>query len=89
MEVKIRSRNGWLFAVVPKQRGLGRAVVRRLGTKSMEEARELVRHAGLEQMALAAKADAIGHDVWTRLLAQPARPLIVTVTLRWARDVHQ
>jgi integrase len=69
MEVEIRSRNGWLYAVVKRPRGGGRAVVRRLGTRSMEEAERIVREAGLERIALAAKADAIGRDVWTRIVA--------------------
>jgi integrase len=67
--VEIRDRNGWKYAVVPRQRGLGRAIVRRLGTRSMDEALALVRLSDLEKQALAAKADAIGLDVWTRLVA--------------------
>lgn len=67
--VEIRCRSGWLYAVVRRQRGGGKPVVRRLGTRNMEEARALVKEANLEQIALAEKADAITRDVWTRLVA--------------------
>jgi integrase len=69
MTVEIVARNGWLYAKVPRPRGAGRAIMHSLGTKSMEDAKQQVRGANLEQVALASQADALTREVWTRLLA--------------------
>lgn len=69
MNVEIVDRNGWKYAKIRQRRGSGRPVARALGTKSLEEARELVKTARLEDIALASRADALTRDVWTRLLA--------------------
>lgn len=68
VEIKT-GRGGWMYAIIRRQRGLERAIVRRLGTKSEEEARALVKASNLEQLALADRADAICRDVWIRMLA--------------------
>jgi len=67
--VKIKERNGWLYACVPRTYGCGRSLLKPLRTKSMEEAKQIVKDSNLEQIALASRADALTRDVWTRLLA--------------------
>lgn len=68
-EVTIRARNGWMYAVIRRRRGLGRAIVKRLGTQSIEEARAIVASSSLRDLALADRADALGREVWIRMIA--------------------
>lgn len=66
--VTIHSRkDGSKFAYCPQARGPGLRVG--LRTRSMEEARQKVKDAKLEEIARAAQADALTREVWTRLLA--------------------
>lgn len=66
--VTIHSRkDGSKFAYVPQAHGRGIRVG--LRTRSMEEAKQKVRDAKLEEIAKAAQADALTREVWTRLLA--------------------
>jgi site-specific recombinase XerD len=67
--LSIIDRGGWKYARIERPRGLGRALVKSLGTRSEAEAREKVRDANLEQVARADHADALVADVWTRLVA--------------------
>lgn len=67
--VELKQRGEWYYAKIPKTPGGGRALMKPLRTKSREEAVEIMRSANLEQIACAARADALTRDVWTRLLA--------------------
>lgn len=69
MTVEIVDKNGWKYAKIKRPRGHGRAFFQSLGTKSEKDAREKVRASNLEQIQLAAQADALTREVWTRLLA--------------------
>jgi integrase len=69
MTVEIVDKNGWKYAKIRRPRGQGRAFFQSLGTKSEKDAREKVRASNLEQIQLAAQADALTREVWTRLLA--------------------
>lgn len=69
MSVEIVDKNGWKYARMRKPRGQGRAFFQSLGTKSEKDAREKIRSSNLEQIQLAAQADALTREVWTRLLA--------------------
>lgn len=66
-EIKITARHGWHYARIPQHRGP--ALRWALGTRSIEEARQLVRSARFREIALASRADALTREVWTRLLA--------------------
>lgn len=69
LEIVDRRGDGWLFAKIVRPRGQGRAFFQSLGTKNREDAARIAREAKLEQIQLAANADAITRDVWTSLLA--------------------
>ncbi|MDQ5979490.1 MAG: hypothetical protein QG602_2464 [Verrucomicrobiota bacterium] len=69
MSITIVDRNGWKYARVPQPGRCGGSMLRALRTRSDDEARELVKSAKLEEIALASRADALTRDVWTRLLA--------------------
>lgn len=84
--VEIIDRNGWKYARIPRPRGAGRALCHSLGTRSIEEARERVKAAELEPIALASRADALTREVWTRLLA--GRKITVSESILTFRD-HQ
>lgn len=86
MPIEIRDRNGWKFAVLPQARGAGGQIFKALRTRSMEEARELVKAAKFEEIALASRADALTREVWTRLLV--GRNLRVRDTIA-SYDTHR
>lgn len=67
IEVKIRDRNGWKYALIPRLHG--RQLQQSLHTRSEEEARELIRRGNLQETALAGKADALFREVWIKLTA--------------------
>lgn len=69
MTIRLTSRNGWYYALIPRPHGAGRAVRYALRTKSFEEAQAKIRESKLETIALASHADALTREVWTRLLA--------------------
>jgi integrase len=69
MTIRITSRKGWYYALLPRPHGAGRAVRYALRTKSFEEAQAKIRESKLETIALASHADALTREVWTRLLA--------------------
>lgn len=69
LEIVDRNGDGWLYARLQRPRGQGRALFQSLGTKNREEAAKIARESKLEQIQLAANADAITRDVWTSLLA--------------------
>lgn len=82
--VQIEERAGWYYARVPRPRGAGRALKHSLGTRSLEEAKQMVRDSNLEQIALASRADALTCEVWTRLLA--GRRVTVAVSIAAYRE---
>jgi len=69
VNIEIVDKKGWKYARIKKPFGQGRAFCQSLGTKSEEAARVMVRESKLEQIQLAAQADALTREVWTRLLA--------------------
>ncbi len=70
MNVEIKPmRKGWLYAGIRRPRGAGGRMWVSLRTKSREEAQEIVRRKGWSDLSLAAQADALTAEVWTRLTA--------------------